>query len=130
MRIRLVNWHPASRPSFLLLTRFWHTWERFCMNRGRFVWSMRCTLLGYTCSFEHRRNRLALGSTGSAVITISLSINGCSHLKNTVDKTEQDWIVQKFGLQQLPRHETIQAEPLFLPISQEGKRRRLLEQCC
>ena len=126
MRIRLVNWHPASRPSFLLLTRFWHTWERFCMNQGRFVWSMRCTLLGYnTCSFEHRPNSLPLGSTGS-VITIGLSINGCSNSKKTVDKREQNWLVQKFGLRQLPRHEAIQAEPLFLPITQEDKRSHLL----
>ena len=43
----------------------------------------------YTCSFEYRRNRLALGLTGS-VITIGLSINGCSHSKKTVDKREQN----------------------------------------
>ena len=51
--------------------------------------SMRCTLLGYACSFEHRPNSRALGSTGS-VIAIGLSINGCSHSKKTVVKREQD----------------------------------------
>ena len=82
-------------------------------------------IAGQGYSFEPRPNSLMLGSTGP-VITIGLSINGCSHLKKTVDKREQDWIVQKFELRRLPWHEAIQAESPVLPIAQEDKRRRLL----
>jgi len=46
-----VENHPASR-AFLSLARFWRTCERFCMNRGRSLLSMRGTLLRY--SFQPR----------------------------------------------------------------------------
>ena len=36
--------------AFLLLTRFWSTWKRLCMNRVGSSLNMRCMLLGY--SFE------------------------------------------------------------------------------
>ena len=42
-----VENHPASR-AFLSLARFWRTSEKFCMNRGRSLWSMRGTLLRYS----------------------------------------------------------------------------------
>ena len=50
---------------------------------------MRYMLLGY--SFEPRpyTNSHALGTAGS-VMTIGLSINGCSHSKNQFDEKELD----------------------------------------
>ena len=51
------------------------------MNRVRSLLSMRCMLLGD--SFEPRPNNHALGTTDS-VMTIGLSINGCSHSKKLV----------------------------------------------
>ena len=55
--------------------------EQDCMNRVRSSLSMRCMLLGD--NFEPRPNNHALGTTGS-VMTIGLSINGCSHSKKLV----------------------------------------------
>ena len=40
-------------------------------------------------SFEPRPYRRALGTAGS-VMTIGLSINGCSHSKNQLDEIKQD----------------------------------------
>ena len=69
-------------------------------------------LLGY--SFEPRpyTNSHALGTTGS-VMTIGLSINGCSHSKNQFDERELDWLVQKFGLQRLQRFDLIRGNSPF-----------------
>ena len=47
-------------------------------------------------SFKPRPNSWLLATAGS-VMTIGLSINGCSHSKNRFDEREQDWLVQKFG---------------------------------
>ena len=44
-------------------------------------------LLGY--SFEPRPYSSALGTAGS-VMTVGLSINGCSHSKNQFDERELD----------------------------------------
>ena len=71
---------PVSRV-FLSLVRLWDTRERLCLIRVRSLLSMRCMLLGY--SFEPRPNNCALGIAGS-VMTIGLSINGCSHSKKPV----------------------------------------------
>ena len=64
-------------------------------------------------SFEPRPYRRALGTAGS-VMTIGLSINGCSHSKNQLDEIKQDGLVRKFGLRRLQRLEVIQAKPPFL----------------
>ena len=50
--------------------------DSVCMNGVRSLLNMPCFLLGY--SFEARPYRLALG-TASSLITIGLSIIGCSH---------------------------------------------------
>ena len=55
--------------------------EWVCMNRVRSLLSMLGSLPGY--SFEPRPNNHVLASAGS-VMTISLSINRCTHLKKTV----------------------------------------------
>ena len=75
--------------TFLSLSRFLRTRERLYINRVRSLLSMRYMLLGY--SFEPRpyTNSHALGTTGS-VMTIGLSINGCSHSKNQFDERELD----------------------------------------
>ena len=71
--------------AFFSLSRFWRTQERLCiMNRVRSFLSMRCMLLGYC--FEPRPYRRALGTEGS-VMTIGLSMNGCSYSK----KKKTDW---------------------------------------
>ena len=75
-----ANFHSASRV-FLSLVRFWRTRERLCMNRVRSLLSMRGMLLGY--SFEPRPSIRPLGIAYS-VMTIGLSINGCSHSKKPV----------------------------------------------
>ena len=41
-------WPPASRGFLLLITWFWCTRERLCMNWVSFLWTMHCTLLGYS----------------------------------------------------------------------------------
>lgn len=82
--------HPTSR-TFLLLSRFWRTREKNCMNRTRTLLSMRCIFLGY--SFEPRPNIRSLGTTGS-VMNIGLSINGCSRTKTQFDERKPDWLVQ------------------------------------
>ena len=68
------------------------------MTRVRSLLSMRGMLLGY--SFKTRPNSRALGIAGS-VMTIGLSINGCSHSKNQFDGREQDLLVQRFGPRRL-----------------------------
>ena len=64
--IHFIYTKPASK-TFLSLARFRRTLERICLNRMRYLLSMRCMLLGY--SFEPRLNSRALGSSGS-VMTI------------------------------------------------------------
>ena len=74
---------------------------------------------------ESRSKSCVLGAAGS-IMTISLSINRCSHSKRAVwtDKRIQYkyWLVQKFGLWRLYRFDTIQAKPSFLLLNQEDKR--------
>ena len=50
-------------------------------------------------------------------------MDGCSHTKNEFDKTEQNCIVQKFGLGGFQRLNAIQEEPRFQLPREEGKRR-------
>ena len=50
-------------------------------------------------------------------------MDGCSHTKNEFDKTEQNCIVQKFGLRGFQRLNAIQGEPRFQLPREEGKRR-------
>ena len=69
--------NPANR-SFLSLARIWRTQERL-VNRVRFFLSMPSKLPEY--SFESSPNDRALATAGS-VLTIGLSIKGCSHSKN------------------------------------------------
>ena len=68
--------NPANR-SFLSLARIWRTQERL-MNRVRSFLSMPGMLPEY--SFECRPNERALVTAGS-VLTIGLSMKGCSHSK-------------------------------------------------
>ena len=76
----LVRFHSASR-TFLSFAWFLRTLKSLCVNRLRSLLRMRCILLGYR--FEPRPNSHTLGSVGS-VMTICLSIKGCSHSKRTV----------------------------------------------
>ena len=78
---------PASRTTFLSLTRFWRIRERLCMNRVKCLLSMRCMSLGYI--LKPRLNIRALGTVGSVVNTGS-SLNGCSHTKTQFDAKKQD----------------------------------------
>ena len=50
-----------------------------------------------------------------------------SQSENQFDDRKQDGIVPKFGLQWLQNLETIQAEPSFLCLTQEDKRRSCLQ---
>ena len=43
--------------------------------------------------------------------------------KNQFDERKQDWLVQKFGLRLLQRFDVIQAEPPFLLLVEEDKRK-------
>ena len=76
----LVRFHSVSR-TFLSFAWFLRTLKSLCVNRLRSLLRMRCILLGYR--FEPRPNSHTLGSVGS-VMTICLSIKGCSHSKKTV----------------------------------------------
>ena len=76
----LVRFHSASR-TFLSFAWFLRTLKSLCVNRLRSLLRMCCILLGYR--FAPRPNSPTLGSAGS-VMTICLSINGCSHSKKTV----------------------------------------------
>ena len=76
----LVRFHSVSR-TFLSFAWFLRTLRSLYMNRLRSLLRMRCILLGYR--FAPRPNSPTLGSAGS-VMTICLSINGCSHSKKTV----------------------------------------------
>ena len=76
----LVRFHSASR-TFLSFSWFLRTLKSLCVNRLRSLLRMCCILLGYR--FAPRPNSPTLGSAGS-VMTICLSINGCSHSKKTV----------------------------------------------
>ena len=65
--------HPASR-AFLLLTRFWRSRKRLCMNRVRSLLNMRCMLPGYSLEPKPTMPDLAAilvfhGTSGS-IITI------------------------------------------------------------
>ena len=81
--------------------------------------SKRGTLLGR--NFEPRRERRVRATAGS-VMTVRLSINGCSHSKSQFDEIKKDSLVQKFGLQRLQRLDVIQAEPPFLLLDQEDQK--------
>ena len=119
IRIRLVG--PLQAEAFFCLSldfnvlekdSAWIEWE-FCEA---------CIACCWDILFEPRPNGLALCLTGSVMTWI-----WSRTWKKPVVKREQDWVVQKFVLQWLLRHvKAIQAKPLFLPITQEGKRRRLL----
>ena len=75
-------------------------------------------------SFGPRPNDRALTTAGSAM-TIGLSIKGFSHPKNQYDERQQDWLDQDIGLRRPARLDAIQAcaDPPFLPLAQENKRR-------
>ena len=65
---------PASRAFLLLITWFWCTRERLCTNWVRFLWSMRCTLLGYSFG-PGRSNRLVPCTAGSVICDLDRFIN-------------------------------------------------------
>ena len=66
-------------------------------------------LLGY--SFAVRPNSRALGTAGSVMTIFGLLINRCTHSKNQVEESKQDWLVQTFGLRRRRRlADAIQAE--------------------
>ena len=75
-------------------------------------------------NFEPRRERRVRGTAGS-VMTVRLSINGCSHSKSQFDEIKQDSQVQEFGLRRHQRLDVIQAEPPFLLLDQEEDKRGL-----
>ena len=112
--------HLASR-AFLLFAWFWHARERLCMNRVRSLLRMRFMLLGY--SFEPTPNICVLATAGS-VMTFGLSINGCSHSKNTFDKREHDWLVQKFELRRPPRFDMNSGRACFSPPQSQSRRQK------
>ena len=95
------------------------------MNQVRSLLSMRGTLIGY--SLEPRPERRVRGIAGS-VMTVRLSVNGCSHTKSQFDQFKQDSQVQKRGLRRVQRFEAIQAEPPFLLLDQEVDKTRLCSQ--
>ena len=76
--------NPANR-SFFSLARICRTLERL-MNRVRSFFSMPSMLQEYC--FESRPNDRALATAGS-VLTIGLSIKGCSHSKNQFGETKK-----------------------------------------
>ena len=65
------------------------------MNPARSLLNKRGTLLGY--SLEPRPERRVRGTAGS-VMTVRLSVNGCSHTKSQFDEFKQDAQVKKLGL--------------------------------
>ena len=67
---------------FGILRKILHESRKICVKHA-------LHMAGQGYSVEPRPNSLVLSSTGS-VITISLSINGCSHSEKTVDKREKD----------------------------------------
>ena len=67
-------------------------------------------------------------ATAGSVMTIGLSINGCSHSKNMFDEGEHDWLVPKFGLRLPQRFDVIHIVPPFLLLTQKtigGSARRV-----
>ena len=73
------SWANTALPEEVSLSfacLFLHTQERLCMNQVRSLLSMRSMLLAY--NLELRPNNRALATAGS-VVTIGLTINGCSH---------------------------------------------------
>ena len=106
--VLVVVFHVASG-AFLWFVRFWRTRERLCVNRIRPLLSMRGMLLvsnpGLIAACLLQRARLKSSSTPSlsmsrnpdvawlkemgqnwtsSVMTIGLSINGCTHSKKTI----------------------------------------------
>ena len=65
-----------AEPFYFTFSIFAYLRNSVCMNGVRSLLNIPCLLLGY--SFEPRPYRLALG-TASSLITIGLSIIGCSH---------------------------------------------------
>ena len=70
------------------------------------------------CSFEPRPNSRVLATAGS-VMTIGLSINGCSHSKKPVWRER----TRLTSLRRPQRFDVIQAELPFLLLTQEDKRK-------
>ena len=98
MWLYFIHYHsplyPASR-AFLSLAWFWWTHKRLYISWVRSLLGMQCVLLGY--SFKPRPNSRVLGTAGS-VMPISLTINGCLHLKknhlareNKIDLSPEVW---------------------------------------
>ena len=83
---------PWQQSPFFCLLNFWRTREILCLNPVRSLLSMRGKLLGY--SLEPRPERRVRGTAGS-VMTVRLSVNGCSHTKSQFDEFKQDSQVQK-----------------------------------
>ena len=79
MEIVTVRFTLPAEPFFHLFD--FSALEKDCINRVRSLLNMRGMLL--RCSFEPRPNSRVLATAGS-VMTIGLSINGCSHLKKPV----------------------------------------------
>ena len=67
--------------------------------------------------FEHRTNSRALGIVGS-VMTIDLSMNGCSHLNKPVWREKTRLASPKVGLRRLQRLDAIPANPPFPLLDQ------------
>lgn len=77
---RTNNKNPASR-AFFSPPRSWRNRERVCVNRVRS--SLRMLSMALRNNYKLRPNSRALGLAGS-VMTIVLSINGCSHPQGSI----------------------------------------------
>ena len=85
-------------------------------------------LLGY--SFAVRPNSRALGTAGSVMTIFGVLINRCTHSKNQLEESKQDWLVQTFGLRRRRRlADAIQAEcpppPPSIKKRKKGSRDRV-----
>lgn len=81
--------HPSRYQSFSITCSILANLRRLCMNQSsKILLSMRFMLLGYR--LELRPNRHALG-TASLVMTIDLSLNGCSHIGWRALTTSNAW---------------------------------------
>ena len=79
--------------SFLLLSQFWCTWERLCMNQVRSLLSMNCMLLGYNF-VPYRSNSCVLGTIELSYDHPYISKPKLALEKPVWQELKQDWLVQ------------------------------------
>ena len=100
-------WSTLPAGSFFRLLNFGKKKKDSVWIEQDFCWS--CALVARIYNFQ------SCTYCRGSVMTIGLSINGCSHSKKPVwrERTRFIWLVQKFGLQQPHRFDVVQAEPFF-----------------